>query len=249
MDSLPRWRILQAAGYSEYDFVLVPSPSSPFEKEVLDLLEIPPAKRLHCSKNFVHQFERLVVPAMPFPVWQVSTWASAWVRSLFQTDGAGPEKIYISRRNAPCRRLVNEVELETQLQAAGFVSIRAEQFSVAEQARLFGSAKYVVASHGAGLANMAFAPANALLVELFHPDYIRPAYENLAAAAGLRYIATAGSSRNNPGTSRRKQSDFNFEIDVSAVARAITENEARLTHESGTAAARRETGLPELLAT
>jgi capsular polysaccharide biosynthesis protein len=141
---------------------------------------------------------------------------------------------------------VNEAELETQLLAAGFVSIQTEQFSVAEQAGLFGSAKYVVASHGAGLANLAFAPANTLLVELFHPDYIRPAYENLAAAAGLRYIAMVGRCRNKPGTARRKR--FDFEIDVPAVARAIAENEACLMDESKTADARLETNFSELLA-
>lgn len=228
MESMPRWKILQAANYSEYDFVLLPGRVSRFEDEILDVLEIPPARRLRCSKNFVHQFERLVVPAMPFPPLQPSAWVCAWVRSLFPNKGSGPEKVFISRGGWRRRRMVNQAELEARLQSEGFISIQPERFSVAEQARLFGSAKCVVATHGAGLVNMVFAPANALLVELFHPDYIPRAYENLAAATGLRYAAIIGNSRNKPGTAREKCSefDFEFEIDISAVVRAIAGNDS-----------------------
>jgi hypothetical protein len=227
MESVPRWAILQAANYLKYDFVLLAGEASPYEGELLDRLGVPPTKRLRCSKHFVHQFERLVVPAMPYPLRQVSPWVCAWVRSLFPNEGSGPERILITRGGRRRRRMVNEDELEDRLQREGFVSIQPERFSVAEQARLFGSAKCVVASHGAGLANMVFAPANALLVELFHPDHIRPTYKNLAAAASLRYAETIGNRRNNPGNATEKHSDYNseFEIDVSAVVRAISENE------------------------
>lgn len=227
LDSIPRWRIMQAANYSEYDFVLLPGRASPFEDELLGVLEIPPARRLRCSKHFVHQFERLVVPVMPFPCRRVSAWVCAWVRSLFPNKGSGPEKIFISRGGRRRRRLVNEAELEARLQREGFVSIQPERFSVAEQARLFSSAKCVVASHGAGLVNMVFAPANALLVELFHPDHIRPTYKNMAATTGLRRAAVVGHSRNRPETARKKLSEYDseFEIDISAVVRSIAEND------------------------
>jgi hypothetical protein len=227
LDSIPRWRLMQAANYSEYDFVLLPEKASPFEDELLDVLEIPSARRLRCSKHLIHQFERLVVPVMPFPCRRVSAWACAWVRSLFPNKSSGSEKIFISRGGRRRRRLVNEAELEARLQKEGFVSIQPERFSVAEQARLFGSVKCVVASHGAGLVNMVFAPANALLVELFHPDHVRPTYKNMAATAGLRHAAIVGHSRNGPGTAQKKRSEYDseFEIDVSAVVRTIMGND------------------------
>jgi capsular polysaccharide biosynthesis protein len=223
VDSLPRWRVLQAAGYVNYDYVLLPDRLLPFEEEMLDVLKIPRAKRLPCSKNFVHQFERLVVPVMPAPIWKVPAWVCAWLRSLFPVQNGGPEKIYISRRNTSRRRLVNETELEAKLQAAGFVSIQAERFSVVEQARLFNSAKCVVSCHGAGLTNMVFAPPNALLVELFHPDIvIRPAFQHLAPAAGLRYVAVMGNRTQESVPKREEEAEF--KIDPSAVFRAIEGN-------------------------
>jgi capsular polysaccharide biosynthesis protein len=223
IDSVPRWKILQAAGYTDYDFVLLHGPAAPFEDEVLDLLEVPAAKRLRCSKNFVHQFERLVVPSMPFPEWKVSPWACEWVRSLFPAKNGGPERIFISRRNAPRRKLVNEADLEAQLQAAGFVSVQLEGLGVAEQASFFGSARCVVSPHGAGLSNTVFAPPNALVVELFHPDIaIRPCMQNIAAATGLRYTAVMGARTN--GRMPRHEENAEFKIDPSAVVRAISDN-------------------------
>jgi Glycosyltransferase 61 len=223
MDAVPRWKILQAAKYSEYDFVLLPGPSAPFEDEILDLLGVPKAKRLRCSRNFVHQFERLVVPVMPFPEWEVAAWACDWVRSLFPSGNKGPERIYISRRNATRRRLINEAELEARLQVMGFMSIQPERLSVAEQASFFNSAKCVVAAHGAGLVNMVFAPANALVVELLHPGIIvRPAIKNLTVVAGQRHALVAGERANKPMP--RHEEDAEFKIDASAVVRVIEEN-------------------------
>ncbi|HTR40322.1 MAG TPA: glycosyltransferase family 61 protein [Pseudomonadales bacterium] len=223
MDSLPRLKISQAANYRNYDYVLLQNRSLRFQDEFLDHLAVPPAKRLRCSKNIVHQFERLIVPGMPISEWKVSPWVCAWLRSLFPANPSGPEKIYISRREAKRRRLINEAELERALQAMGFVSIQPEQLKVVEQARLFSSAKCVVGAHGAGLANMVFAPPNALLVELFHPDTERrPCYQHLAASAGQRYASVIGQRTQAvmPGS----EDDAEYKVDTLAVTRAVEEN-------------------------
>jgi hypothetical protein len=229
MESLPRWRILQAAKYFDCDYVLLPDPPSPFEDGVLNRLGIPLAKRLRCSKHCVYQFDRLVVPSMAFPFRQPCPWACAWLRSLFPTKNAGPEKIYISRRNATRRELINESELELQLRAAGFVAIRPEQMPVAEQAAMFSSVKCVVGAHGAGLANMVFAPPHALLVELFHPAIIRLTYKNLAETAGLRYAAVIGHrwGKLAPG----KDEEAKFTIEIPDVIEATAENESNFITE------------------
>ena len=198
LDSVPRWKMLQAANRSDYDFVLLPWRPSPFQDEVLDRLKVPKAKRLRCSKYFVHQFERLVVPAMPFPGDEVPAWACAYVRSLFPEKALGPEKIYL-RRGAGRRQLVNEAELEKALQSLGFVSIQAERLTVAEQANQLSSARCVVAPHGAALTNLLFAPPGALLMELFHPQHKNRCFVNIAAACGHRYASLDGFSNDRDG--------------------------------------------------
>jgi capsular polysaccharide biosynthesis protein len=194
LDSLPRWKILQAAGWRDYDYVLLHSQPRRFQEETLDWLGVPAAKRLRCSKNFTHQFQRLVVPAMPFPLEEVPPWVCAWLRSFIPKKTSGPEKIFLSRRGAGGRQLANEAELEAALAKRGFVAMQPEKLSVMEQAQRLGSARCVVAPHGAALANLVFAPPGALLVELFHPQHKNRCYVNLAQACGHRYASLDGNA-------------------------------------------------------
>ena len=219
-DSLPRWKMLQDAGYTDYDHVLLHSQSCHFQDETLNRLNVPEEKRLRCNKNRVYQFDRLVVPAMPFPLWQVAPWTCEWLRSLFPERGGGPERIYLSRRRATRRRLVNEAELEARLKEMGVVCIQPEMMSVAEQAASFSAAKWVVAPHGAGLANMVFAPTGALLVELFHPDHQNQTYRNLASACGLRYASFVG--RRTRDLARHDDHDAEFTIEIAKILRFLS---------------------------
>jgi len=220
-DSLPRWKILQAAGWRDYDFVLLHSQPRPFQEETLDWLGVPAAKRLRCSKNFVHQFDRLAVPAMPFPLEEVPPWVCAWLRSLVPAPKSGPEKIYLSRHGVGARQLVNEAELAAALAARGFVSVQPGTLSVAEQARRLGAARCVVAPHGAALSNLVFAPPGALLLELFHPRHKNRCYVNLAAACGHRYASLDAQAVSTAGPGQ-----LACAVDVAAVLRTLDENTA-----------------------
>lgn len=217
LDSLPRWKMMQAAEYWNYDYVLLHSQPLRFQDEALDRLNVPLKKRLRCSKNFVHQFERLIVPAMPFPVEEVSAWACTWVRSLFPEKTSGPERIYL-RRGAGRRHVVNEAELESALRLRGFVLVEPDQLTVADQSKLLGSARHVIAPHGAALTNLVFAPPGAFLVELFHPQHKNRCYVNLAAACGHRYASVEGRATNHIGARR-----LEYKVDISAVTSLIDE--------------------------
>jgi capsular polysaccharide biosynthesis protein len=223
LESLPRWKMLQDAGYTDYDYVLLHSKPFRFQDETLDRLNVPREKRLRCNKNFVHQFDRLVVPAMPFPLWQVTPWACEWVRSLFPGRSGGPERIYLSRRDEKRRRLVNEAELEARLKRMGFVCVQPGKMSVAGQAALFSAAKWVVAPHGAGLANLAFAPHGAKVIELFHPDNQTPCYKHLALAQGQRYASLIGTRTRE--LAHHDDRDAEFTIDIAEVLHLLTGNE------------------------
>jgi capsular polysaccharide biosynthesis protein len=215
LDSLPRWKILQTAGWTTYDWVLLPGKPTAIQDEMLDRLGVPLQKRLRCSKNFVHQFERLVVPAMPFPVEMASSWACVWLRSLFEGKKSGPEKVYL-RRGTGRRRLVNEPDLESALRLMGFVSMQPDRLTVTQQAELLSSARCVVAPHGAALTNLIFAPPGALMMELFHPQHKNRCYINLAVACGHRYACLDGRDTQSAITGQ-----LEYEIDVEAVMRMI----------------------------
>ncbi|MDJ0531482.1 MAG: glycosyltransferase family 61 protein [Xenococcaceae cyanobacterium MO_207.B15] len=74
--------------------------------------------------------------------------------------------IFISRKKAKTRRIVNEDELIEKLSRLDFVAYTLEDMSFADQVRLFSQAKIIVSPHGAGLVNMIFSEKPAV-IELF----------------------------------------------------------------------------------
>jgi capsular polysaccharide biosynthesis protein len=216
VDSVPRWKLLEAANEWNYDYVLLHGASRSFQDEVLDRLNVPKPKRLRCSKNFVHQFDRLVVPSMPFPSEQVTPWACAYLRSLFPEKLSGPNKVYL-RRGDVRRRLVNETDLEKKLEKAGFVSGDPRRMKVSEQAGFLRSAKVIVSPHGAGLTNAVFAPPGALLFEIFDPRHKPRNFERLAAACGHGYSSVDGTAVH---CATRKR--LECEVDIFRVSEKVT---------------------------
>jgi len=100
----------------------------------------------------------------------LSHFRAAATRAWGPADASQPRRIYVSRRQATHRRILNEAELIASLRALGFVVVALETLSLAEQYKLFATAEVVVAPHGAGLTNLIHAPAGCSLVELFPDD-------------------------------------------------------------------------------
>lgn len=79
------------------------------------------------------------------------------------------KKIYITRRLAEQRRILNDDEVSVFLASQGFQVIASEKLSVREQIELFTAAKTIVAPHGAGLANIIFSQ-QPNIIEFFPKD-------------------------------------------------------------------------------
>lgn len=73
-----------------------------------------------------------------------------------------------------------------------FVEVDGRTMSVSAQARLFNSAKIVIANHGAGCSNIVFCKPGTHFFEL--PPIVFPCYSNLAKRTGLVYHATNESA-------------------------------------------------------
>jgi capsular polysaccharide biosynthesis protein len=108
--------------------------------------------------------------------------------SALGDSGGGDDRLYISRRLAGRRRVVNEEELVRVLRNFRFEIVCAEDLSFADQVRLFSRARYLAANHGAGLTNMLFMKDNGSVLELRHvSDYVNNCYFILASALKLKY--------------------------------------------------------------
>jgi len=123
-------------------------------------------------------------------------------------------KIFISRRKALQRRIINEDEVIEALAPFGFVAYALEELSFSEQVRLFSQADMVVAPHGAGLTNMIFSE-NLAVIELFGsyvPSFYIPGFAlaNLSRGLGFRYGCLMGQSY--PQDSRQIHTDLIVDI-------------------------------------
>ena len=117
----------------------------------------------------------LIVPSVPFIPSKGSRLLPTWLKEFLLAcflDGApkerGPERIYISRSQAGCRRVANESELIDFLKTQGFTIVHLEHLPIADQAHLFAEAHVVMGPHGSGFANLIFARPGTQVIEIDH---------------------------------------------------------------------------------
>ncbi|WP_099070539.1 glycosyltransferase family 61 protein [Nostoc linckia] len=105
---------------------------------------------------------------------RISIKACHWVREriLSNVDSyANPNlllspKIFISRRKANARRILNEEQVIDTLAKMDFVPYVLEDLDFADQVKLFAQAEFIIAPHGGGVTNIIFSQ-NLTLIELF----------------------------------------------------------------------------------
>ena len=110
----------------------------------------------------------------------------SWFRERMlsnQPEGLSQEstRLFVSRKDAVRRRLINEDEIVEALAPLGVVPIVPSELTFSEQVDLFSRAELVVGAHGAGLTNVAFCPAGCGVIEI--------TCEQMATAEDFRAIA------------------------------------------------------------
>jgi hypothetical protein len=104
------------------------------------------------------------------------------------------ERIYISRRKAARKKVINEEAVELVLAKYGFLILNNEDYTFLEQVSIYSNAKYLVSIHGSGLTNMLFMKDNSSVLELIknktntlnRPSFV---FWYEAATLGFRYFA------------------------------------------------------------
>lgn len=135
----------------------------------------------------------LVMPSHTAPSGHFKDEAIRGVRdvllSVYGDARASQERIYISRRRAAKRWIVNEDEVTSVLRRFGFETIYAEELSFEQQVQICSRARYIVSNHGAGLTNIIFMQNGGSVLELRHEaDCINNCYFTLSCALNLNYF-------------------------------------------------------------
>lgn len=122
------------------------------------------------------------------------------------------KKIYISRKKALRRFVLNENELQNFLERNGFTTIIMEDLSFFEQRKLMAETTVLLSNHGAGLTNMLFMNENSTVIELkSDSDDINNCFFNLARALDHKYFYTINESND------KRIQRANIEVDIEAL--------------------------------
>jgi capsular polysaccharide biosynthesis protein len=141
----------------------------------------------------VVEFRSLVMPSHTAPSGHFKDEAIRGVRdvllSAYGDAGGKDERLYISRRGAGRRRIVNEDEVTSVLGKFGFETICAEDLSFEQQVAICSRARYIVSNHGAGLTNVLFMQEGGSVLELRHEaDCVNNCYFTMSSALDLNYF-------------------------------------------------------------
>lgn len=100
---------------------------------------------------------------------------------------SGSKNIYISRKKAGHRKILNEPALEQFLSGKGFTKIFLEDLTFDQQVELLHNSAIVVGIHGAGLTNILFMQAGAHVINLISDRHHEFCYLSIAGVAKVNY--------------------------------------------------------------
>jgi capsular polysaccharide biosynthesis protein/tetratricopeptide (TPR) repeat protein len=168
--------------------LLVNADLTGFQRECFERVGIPRDRLLMVPMPSIIQCPELVAPLAASDRQRLHPSAAKWLRDTFL--GPSPtfsgKRLYVSRRDAALRRLVNEEELIAELRKFDFELVVPGQMTVEEQARTFAQATIIVGPHGSGLTNIVFAPPEASVIELIAGRLQRRSFmATLATGLGL----------------------------------------------------------------
>ena len=96
-------------------------------------------------------------------------------------------KIYISRRKATRRKIVNQDDLSILLSNYDFETVFLEDYTIEHQIKLLYETRCVIAPHGAGLTNILFMQPETKVIELKAHNNDYWCFFSMARLAKLRY--------------------------------------------------------------
>jgi hypothetical protein len=200
-----------------------------WQKDYLDLMsiEVRQADVLDASGRSQIKVKDLLVGSPPRSRRLVSRRAAGHLRSLMLgatgvVGGRAHRRIYVTRRVAGKRSVVNESEVIDALAKRGFETVEAERLSAAEQVRTFAEAACIVAPHGAGLTNILFSELPNV-IELVPADrWNLGGFAALTLCLGGTYTPLVSSSSDGAGKAlRTDDEDADFSVDTDALIRIL----------------------------
>jgi capsular polysaccharide biosynthesis protein len=200
IDLLPRVGLLGStkSGLEFFERLLINGGRAPYELQSLTATGTPLEKIWFVDARDRFQLEEAIIPSMDEFSRTVAPWKIEMLRALRDSlPGAHSftKRMYVSRRRAAVRRVLNEQDLEKLLRAANFTLVELETKSWKEQVAAFANAEVMFAK-AAPCGAKAFCKPGTLVAEISTRGGYKDFYLQLAAAARLRYRVIEAQPRN-----------------------------------------------------
>jgi capsular polysaccharide biosynthesis protein len=216
MDFVPRLLLIQPKIKSS-DKILVSNNLTVFQNEFFELANIED-KLILLEKRDKIKISKIISPLFTSQIGNPTYYTIKLIRDFFLnklcdlTYDCQPNNIYISRSRAKTRRIINEVELEKTLKNYQIRTIHLEDLGLMEQCGLFANIDFVIAPHGAGLANLVFAKKGTRVIELFSKNHLEACFYRLSTMNELNYSFIVHDSYN-------QQNDM--EVDLKMIEKTL----------------------------
>lgn len=199
---LPRIDLLERAGIDtqEIDYYLVNRKTRAYELDTLARLGIP-AEKVLSSEDYPHlSARRLLAPSIPLHGSQFSPGLVRFARQRLaglpsHPPSGGSRRLYLTRRGAGYRHLLNEAEALAVMESFGFEAIALEELCFDEQVRIMTEAEIVLGPHGGGMSNTVFCAPGTKVGEIFAESYVAPWFWFMANMTGVDYHYMIASER------------------------------------------------------
>ncbi len=152
IDLLPRLLLIRdfAGSFAEFDRILLNGSRTNYERDSLAAIAAPPSKIVYVNPSARYQIADATFASMDQHCAATAPWKVRALRSLApKSRPASTQRLYLSRRSAAVRRVVNEEAIHELLRAHEFEILDLEKISWCDQVEKFASANVIVAPHGA----------------------------------------------------------------------------------------------------
>ncbi|RZL68602.1 MAG: glycosyltransferase family 61 protein [Pedobacter sp.] len=188
LEALPKLYLCEEIRH-KIDYYIISGNKTDWKLKWLHRLGIREEQLIWQYGNAHYQFKQLLFTNKLNTDHQISSWSTDALRSLFKVDATEKKidkVIYISRKNVLERELIWEDALLDK-----FPHIKKIDFSDMvpdETVKLMSEARYIIAPHGAGLANLAFANKGISVLELYpsEKNYF-PCYQRLCNQMSIQH--------------------------------------------------------------
>jgi capsular polysaccharide biosynthesis protein len=188
-------------------------------REFLEAFGIAPDGVIHHEFDRIYRLRHAIVPTMRNVMPYLDPGGRRLFEELRQRVGArhGGQRIYLSRlgwSNAghSVRVLMNEAQLIERLASGGFEIVEPETLSLAEQIRVFSSARMIVGPAGSAFYNTVFCRPGTRIIDIESEPQWVALHSCLFASLGLPYGIVVGQT--DPTDPREVHKRWTVDIDA-----------------------------------